>query len=149
MPYKDSKRKAVYDAAYNAAHRKERAAYRASHRKERAAYNAAHRKERAAYDAAYDAAHPEYGVWQSMIRRCTNPNSTDYKNYGALGIRVAKRWYKFENFLADLGKRPSKNHSLSRIADTGDYKPRNVVWGTRKHQQEQKRIKRMRKQQCL
>jgi len=123
-----------YMKKYRAAHREEQAKYDATH-------YAAHREEQAAYDVVYRAAHPEQYVWHTMIQRCTNPQ---WKNYGALGIKVCKRWLSFAKFLADMGKRPSPKHSLSRIADSGNYEPGNVVWGTRTHQEEQKRIKRER-----
>jgi len=76
-----------------------------------------------------------------MIQRCTNPKHKFYKYYGGAGVKVCERWLTFENFLADLGKRPSPKHTLSRIADSGNYKKGNVVWGDRKHQEEQRKIK--------
>ena len=43
-----------------------------------------------------------------MLNRCNNPNVIGYENYGGRGIKVCKRWQRFENFLADMGRRPSK-----------------------------------------
>jgi hypothetical protein len=85
----------------------------------------------------------EYSVWRNMITRCTNPKFEHWENYGGATppVKICKRWQKFENFLADLGTRP-KGTTLSRIADSGDYKPSNAVWGTRAHQREQQRLKR-------
>jgi len=101
-------------------------------------------KVRREYSRQYYKTHPNptYHIWRAMMTRCYNLNSTSYPQYGAIGVRVCKRWHKFKNFLADLGPRPSKNHSLSRLGDTGDYKPGNVIWGTRAHQKLQARIKR-------
>jgi hypothetical protein len=82
---------------------------------------------------------PEYQAWDSMCRRAENRNS---RSPSYTNVHVCKRWRKFVNFLADMGPRPSTKHSLSRISDTGDYCPGNVVWGTLAHQLEQKRSKR-------
>lgn len=50
---------------------------------------------------------PEYSVWAGMIYRCTNKNALNYSKYGGRGIKVCERWTSFENFLADVGPRPS------------------------------------------
>jgi hypothetical protein len=69
--------------------------------------------------------------WCAAVQRCTNPNSPDWKNYGALGIRVCERWRNsFEAFLADVGERPSLKHTISRFLDSGHYEPGNVEWAT-------------------
>jgi hypothetical protein len=79
---------------------------------------------------------PTYAVvWMGMRRRCENPNDTSYSDYGGRGIKVCKRWHKFENFLVDMGERPSSKHEITRVNNDGDYKPSNCRWSTDGRQQ--------------
>ncbi len=83
----------------------------------------------------------EYKTYVWMIARCENPNVQCYPRYGGRGIRVCARWRKsFEAFLADVGPRPSPQHSIDRFPDNdGDYKPGNVRWATRLEQAHSRR----------
>jgi len=70
-----------------------------------------------------------------MKNRTTNPNNKSFNRYGARGIKVCQHWfYSYENFLNDMGKRPTKNHSIDRIDNKGDYTPKNCRWATKKQQ---------------
>lgn len=73
----------------------------------------------------------EYNSWSNMIGRCFNKKNHKYKDYGARGITVCKRWKKFKNFLKDMGKRPTRYHSLDRIDNDGNYCKRNCRWSLR------------------
>jgi len=79
-------------------------------------------------------ASPTYHSWRTMVRNCTSPGSQRYADYGALGITVCARWRGrggFQNFLEDLGDKPSPEHQLSRRAKRKGYTPSNAYWATR------------------
>lgn len=71
-----------------------------------------------------------YNSWRSMKQRCLNPKHNQYHNYGGRGIKIAPRWLDFANFLADMGERPSKGHSIDRKNNNGNYNKTNCRWAT-------------------
>ncbi len=77
----------------------------------------------------------EYAIYKGIFSRCYNPNREKYKRYGGRGIKICDRWlHSFDNFLEDMGIRPSKKHSIERRNNDGDYEPSNCFWGTVKTQ---------------
>lgn len=86
---------------------------------------------------------PEHRVWKGIRRRCNGQNRKDYERYGGKGITVCKRWSSFENFLSDMGKRPSNKHSIERRNNTKGYSPANCYWATDDEQRNNKRTSRI------
>lgn len=71
----------------------------------------------------------EYHCWIAMKNRCFTESSQSYEDYGARGITVCERWKSsFENFLNDMGRKPSSEHSIERDDNDGNYEPTNCHW---------------------
>jgi hypothetical protein len=79
----------------------------------------------------------EFIIWQGIITRCSIKDRTD--RYYKRGIKICARWKNsFECFLEDMGHRPSKEHSIDRINNDGDYCPENCRWATKSEQSRNK-----------
>lgn len=83
-----------------------------------------------------------YGIYISMINRCTNVKCKSYANYGGRGIKVCDEWMKdFNSFVnwslqhgyinQDNVKR-SNRLSIDRIDNDKGYCPENCQWITLK-----------------
>jgi len=91
----------------------------------------------------------EYATWARIKDRCGNPKNNRYHRYGGRGIKVCGRWLNsFENFYADMGKKPSPKHSIDRINNDGDYEPGNCRWATAREQAQNKNIAKNNKSGC-
>ena len=82
-----------------------------------------------------------YQTWQSMLKRCSNPNNHHYHLYGGRGILVCERWKDFNNFLADMGEKPT-GMSIERRDNDRGYEPDNCTWATNETQIRNRRVTR-------
>jgi hypothetical protein len=91
----------------------------------------------------------EYEAWRSMRGRCNNPNNKAWLDYGGRTdpgpITVCKRWDKYENFIADMGRKPSPDLSIDRRDNNAGYSPDNCYWATSIQQNNNKRKAKPRK----
>lgn len=90
---------------------------------------------------------PLYNLWSGMVNRCHAPWQMEttavwsFLSYGGRGISVCDRWRwgdgaltGYDCFVADMGPRPSPEHSVDRVKNDGNYEPGNCRWATRAEQ---------------
>ena len=88
--------------------------------------------------------HRLYPMWTMEKQRCDNPNNSDYKWYGARGIKRSKEFDYFPTFVKyveSLPKAYQDGRSIDRIDNNGDYERGNLQWSTQTEQMLNTRVK--------
>lgn len=68
-----------------------------------------------------------YNSWANMVQRCTNPNHTQYHDYGGRGIGFPTKWKTFEGFFEDMGECP-EGLTIERHDVNLSYSIENCSW---------------------
>lgn len=86
-----------------------------------------------------------YNEWRDMKRRCYNPHSPIFKDYGGRGITVCAEWANSFEAFRDwaLANGYRDDLTLDREDNDGPYCPENCRWATKKEQGNNKRSNHM------
>lgn len=82
-------------------------------------------------DALSNSYMPEYAIWHGLKNRCLNDNGCN-NNYKKLAEPVAAEYLEpnrgFENWLAEVGKKPGPGYTIERKVNSLGYIPGNMKW---------------------
>lgn len=88
-------------------------------------------------------------IFYGIKKRCYNPNSPAYKNYGGRGIKICDEWLQkngngFKNFYKwAISNGYKQGLTIDRINVNGNYEPSNCRWATAKEQSNNRRNNRI------
>lgn len=72
----------------------------------------------------------EYRIWDGIKKRCLSKTAINYRDYGGRGIKICKKWLRFEGFFEDMGY--SNGLCIDRIDNNKGYNKKNCRWVTHK-----------------
>ena len=75
----------------------------------------------------------DYGVWMLMKSGCVISSGVIYSENNTNPGKVCERWSEFDNFVKDMGRRPTADYSLERIDETKGFEKDNCRWIKRKN----------------
>lgn len=75
-----------------------------------------------------------YRRWATMVQRCINPNTINYRDYGGRGVSVCREWQdsflEFKAYIAEIHPNyldlVRKKYQIDRIDNDGNYEPGNI-----------------------
>lgn len=79
-----------------------------------------------------------YSSWKKMLARSRGTSGDQSQQYYQ-HVLCCERWLSFENFLEDMGERPSLDYSIDRKDNSKGYSAENCRWATRVEQGRNKR----------
>lgn len=80
---------------------------------------------------------PESVAYYNALYRCKAKHGKHWRNYNKRGIKFMFK--NLDEFIQEVGRRPSKKHSLDRIDNSDHYCKGNVRWATRSQQRRNSR----------
>lgn len=82
-----------------------------------------------------------YNIWRGMKKRCYQPTSAGYKNYGGRGITVCDEWIASYEAFRDwsIANGYTDGLTLDRIDSNGNYEPSNCRYASYLEQENNKR----------
>ncbi len=81
----------------------------------------------------------QYRIWNSLKKRCLNPRTPSYPDYGGRGITIPKKWHDFIGFWEDVKEGYRDDLSIDRIDNNKSYSKRNCKWSTQQEQASNRR----------
>ena len=82
-----------------------------------------------------------YARWEGIKKRCLQPHSKSYKNYGGRGITICKEWRDDFNAFREwaFANGFSPELTIERVDYNGDYCPDNCTWIPKSEQSKNRR----------